>query len=78
MGAFRFSDIDRNIIVASTNMPDVEKSAMLVSSGSSVQRNHYSKSETGVDVYGSDNVYIDKVVTNEKVQLLVSTFVIRP
>ena len=30
---------------------------------------HYSKSEIGVDVFGSERVYIDKYVTNEVISL---------
>jgi len=71
MGAFRFSDVERNIIVASTNLEPMSKSPLTFEAEKTKQRKHYSQSEHGVDVYGSANVYVDNMVTNENVRFLV-------
>ena len=79
MGAFRFSYVDRGVIVASTNMegmlstdkdafdPLIERSNL-----GTWEVMHYSKSEIGVDVFGSEQVYVDKFVTNEVVHLSIN------
>jgi len=76
MGAFRFTDVDRGIIVASTNMNGMvhmdkdafDADAETPNEGRD-EMTHYSKSEIGVDVFGSELVYIDKYVTNEVISL---------
>ena len=74
MGAFRFSDVDRGVIVASTNMegmPSTDKDAFepLIDRPNSAtwEDMHYSKAERGVDIFGSEHVYVDMIVTNEVV-----------
>ena len=67
MGAFRFTDVDRNIIFASTDFDGLTKTA-ITKSQRTPQKAHYSKSDVA-DVYGSARVYIDKNVTNENVVL---------
>ena len=67
MGAFRFTDMDRNIVFASTDYPGLTKSPVAISrQRSAVQKPHYSKCDVG-DVYGEQFVHVDKNVTNERV-----------
>lgn len=69
MGAFRFTDIDRGIILASTGMDgmsNADKDAFDALSSREAEV-HYSKTEVGVDVFGSERVYVDKYVTRELV-----------
>jgi hypothetical protein len=69
MGAFRFTDIDRGIIMASTGMDkmsNADKDAFDALSSRNAEV-HYSRTEVGVDVFGSERVYIDKYVTRELV-----------
>jgi mannosyltransferase OCH1-like enzyme len=69
MGAFRFTDIDRGIIMASTGMDgmsNADKDAFDAMSSRDAEV-HYSRTEVGVDVFGSERVYIDKHVTRELV-----------
>ena len=70
MGAFRFSDVDRNIIVASTDFKGATKTPILQKTEGLKKRAHYSDSGDGVDVYGSAYVYVDNMVSNEEVTLM--------
>ena len=65
LGQLRFSDVDRVLLVASTDADKMITSPLKTTS----QRNgaHYSKSEK--DIMGSSEVYVDNLVTNEFVQL---------
>ena len=78
MGAFRFTDVDRGVVVASTNMEGMlptDKDAfdadiLEIPKETKSEVNHYSKAEIGVDIFGSERVYIDKFVANEVISLL--------
>jgi len=78
LGATRFTDPERNIIVASTDFPELSKSPL------GAQKNfdgmtgdmvgaleHYSYSSR-VPVWGTDFVYKDNLVTEERFQLKIS------
>ena len=69
MGSFRFSDVGRNLIVASTDMIGLSKKSVLNQRGSKyVRSQHYSETEFASDVYGHKGVYEDNLVVNEIVQ----------
>ena len=70
IGELRFTDIDRNILVASTNHDRFAKSPIEETTAkASTESVHYSKSDT--DIVGEYRVYKDDMVTNENVKLLV-------
>jgi mannosyltransferase OCH1-like enzyme len=78
-GAFRFSDSERNIIVASTQLEGLEKKPRVVRHASRgvIQRQqealatfkpitHYSETQKGVTVWGNKGVYRDNLVSPER------------
>lgn len=77
MEAHRISDVDRNIMVASTDMIDMNKSPLLppqviphlLRSEPPEIKKHYAYLEFVNEVFGSVDVYIDEQVTNEVVKL---------
>jgi hypothetical protein len=71
MNAFRFTDVDRNAIVASTDMIDLTTTP-LEPETKLRKPAHYSETEALDDVFGSKGVYIDKMVTNELIKLKVA------
>ena len=69
-GSFRFSDVARNLIVASTDMLGLSKQPLLDNSLRRAQaRSHYSETEFMSDIYGEKGVYKDSLVTNEDVAI---------
>lgn len=78
MGALRFSDIYRNLMVASTGMTELSKDPIhTVEEASRVQEEdtshiHYSQFEHVNDIFGAEGIYVDNLVTNEVVKLIVS------
>jgi hypothetical protein len=79
MGALRFSDVDRNMIVASTGMIELSKDPILsvdeiiaqAQKGEGTSHVHYSQFEHVNDVFGAEGIYVDNLVTNEEVTLVV-------
>lgn len=72
MNAFRFTDIDRNLIVASTDMIDLATTPLEARKESIRRPAHYSDTEALDDVFGTKGVYIDNMVTNELIKLEVA------
>lgn len=79
LGQFRISDIDRNMIFASTDLPGVSTSARTPLHMTNADRylgnlrqpqQHYSASKKGVAIWGSANVYKDDLVSNIVIRLL--------
>lgn len=76
MGALRFSDVDRNLMVASTGMTELSKDPIItmeelaqVQEAEQASHVHYSNFEHVNDVFGAEGIYIDSLVTNENVKL---------
>ena len=74
LGELRFSDVDRAVLVASTDQDKLIKKPMVFDTKDRENRptrqgEHYSKSET--DVMGTSGVYVDNLVTNEYVKLTI-------
>ena len=70
MGSFRFSDVDRNFIVASTDMIGLSKKPVFdVPLTNQVRSRHYSETEFASDIYGADGVYNDRLVIDESLKL---------
>lgn len=83
LGGMRFSDPDRNVIVASTNFEGLEKSARHIVHPSEAEKKrqeerktevhiHYSKATKGSFVWGSDGIYRDKLVSKFRINFLVN------
>lgn len=66
MGAQRFTDLDRNLLVAATDFPDDDRSKQANPS------EHYSKSQPPTGIYGIEKVYIDRNAANEDIQIFVA------
>lgn len=75
MGALRFSDVDRNLLVASTGMTELSKDPILTLEevaqirGEEASHVHYSSFEHVDDVFGAAGIYVDSLVTNENIKL---------
>ena len=72
LGELRFTDPDRNILVASTEQTLISKSATenyLTSVKKKVapmaEKSHYSSPQYASDIFGATGVYADSLVTNE-------------
>lgn len=73
MNAFRFTDMDRNLIVASTDMIDLTTTPLETKKNNNLRRSvHYSETEALDDVFGTKGVYKDNMVTNEEIRLKVT------
>jgi len=75
LGAFRFSDPERNILVASTELAGLSKSRMMYEGDrqkGSDKRPHYSISVRGQQLWGTHDVYVDYMDVDEEVSLIVS------
>jgi hypothetical protein len=70
IGELRFTDMDRNLLVASTNQDRFAKAPIEYTiTNASKESVHYSKSDT--DIVGEYRVYKDDIVTNQNVKLLI-------
>lgn len=80
LGAFRFSDPERNIMIATTELAGLNKSPTVYEKDAQhirgqtglKQKPHYSTSTQGQHIWGSRGVYADSLVENELVSLVVS------
>ena len=63
MGAHRFTDMDRHLIVASTDMPDYDDRPP--------SKEHYSKTHDKAGVYGLRKLYTDARRANEEIRFVV-------
>ena len=82
LGEMRFSDPERNVIVASTNLEGLEKSARNIANPTKAEKRrqqerkteaheHYSKATKGTFVWGSEGIYKDKLVSKFRIKFLV-------
>jgi hypothetical protein len=75
MGELRFTDVDRNILVASTDQTLLTKSPFETFASNLDHLNHqhakshYSTMEHSSDIFGTTDIYIDSLVTNENYKL---------
>jgi hypothetical protein len=78
LGGFRFSDPERNMIIASTDLHGLEKTARNIANPSQAERQrqeerdnrprgHYSKASHGSLVWGSTGIYKDSTVSNIRI-----------
>ena len=66
MGAHRFTLLEQNLIVFSTDFPDSDDREKLDS------YEHYSKTRVKFEIYGIDGVYKDKVRANDLMVVVVN------
>jgi hypothetical protein len=69
LGELRFTDLERNLLVASSNQDMFAKNPVSHESRHSYTPSHYSKSEC--DVVGSERTYRDSEVANERIRFIV-------
>ncbi len=80
LGAFRFSDAERDVIIASTDLPGLAKAPILYettqirrnSNSVQFQKPHYSISTRGQQLWGTHDVYTDDLVQDEVLTLNIS------
>jgi hypothetical protein len=65
MGEFRFTDVDRNLLVASTEFTMFVKKPLQKTESQPSMKAHYSSQEHISDIFGETGVYVDNLVTNE-------------
>lgn len=66
MGAHRFTLIEKNMVVAATDMPDYDDREQLEGDDS---QEHYSKTHVKTGIYGLDKLYIDSHKANEVIRI---------
>ena len=81
LGAFRFNDPERNVMIASTDLPSLSKAPLVYESNGPNLRSrnflkkskpHYSISTSGQQLWGTHDVYADDVVKNDVISFVVS------
>ncbi len=88
LGAFRFSDPERDVIIASTDLPGLTKAPILYDDvqqkdvtfantnlrigNTGTLKPHYSISTRGQQLWGTHDVYTDDLYTEEAVTLKIS------
>jgi hypothetical protein len=63
MGAHRFTLLEKNMVVAATDMPDYDDREHLE------DQEHYSKTHVKTGIYGLDKLYIDNHKANEVIRI---------
>ena len=72
LGELRFSDVDRNLLVASTEQTMITKNPFETYTSNLDHlehhhaKSHYSTKEHVNDIFGAVDIYTDTLVTNEK------------
>lgn len=66
MGAFRFTYTKKNLIIATTDMPDFDDRE---TNHKNVPVNHYSKIKQKGQVYGVSGLYKNNKIANENIQI---------
>jgi len=81
LGAFRFNDPERNVMIASTDLQGLSKTPMVYEKSENLrgkdaalvkQKPHYSISTAGDKLWGTHDVYTDDLITEEVISLAVS------
>ena len=65
MGAHRFTLLEKNLVVAATDMPDYDDRDKLQ------EKEHYSKTHVKTGIYGLEKLYEDNRKANEDIKLIV-------
>ena len=67
MGAHRFTYLERNLIVAATDIPDYDDRVTIEKAHG--LKDHYSKLRKKADLYGQEGLYTDNDIANENIRL---------
>jgi len=66
MGAHRFTWVEKNLVIAATDMPDYDDRQKLEGEDEE-QAAHYSKTLTRTDLYGETKVYVNRDIAHERI-----------
>ena len=66
MGAFRFTYIEKNLIMATTDMPDFDDRP---TDAKNIPSNHYSKVDKKGQVYGTSGLYKNLDIAHENIRI---------
>jgi len=66
MGSHRFTFLEKNLVVAATDLPDSDDRA-----NQETTKEHYSKTHVKAGIYGLDRLYTDNVRANEEMRFYV-------
>jgi hypothetical protein len=66
MGAHRFTLLDKNLVVAATDLPDADDRV-----NQEKPPEHYSKTHVKTGIYGLDVLYVDNEKANEELRFYV-------
>ena len=67
MGAHRFTFLEKNLVVAATDLPDADDRA-----NQEKPPEHYSKTHVKAGIYGLERLYTDNVKANEELRFYVN------
>mmetsp|Transcript_27550 Transcript_27550/g.66993 ORF Transcript_27550/g.66993 Transcript_27550/m.66993 type:complete len:143 (+) Transcript_27550:174-602(+) len=67
MGAHRFTFLEKNLVVAATDLPDADDRA-----NQEKPPEHYSKTHVKAGIYGLERLYADNVKANEELRFYVN------
>jgi hypothetical protein len=74
MGAHRFTNVQQNLVVAATDLPDSNDRANLESKSTGQGGGeHYSKTHARTGIYGLEGLYVDKRQANEDIRIVLDT-----
>jgi hypothetical protein len=68
MGAHRFTFLEKNLVVAATDLPDSDDR----DKQAKPPAEHYSKTHVKTGVYGVDKLYVDQKKANEELRFYVN------
>ena len=71
MGAHRFTNLEKNLVVCATDLQDADDRASSKNKGAKTE--HYSKTHAKTGIYGLENLYTDNSRVNEDVRFSVAT-----
>lgn len=67
MGAHRFTFLEKNLVVAATDLPDADDRA-----NQEKPPEHYSKTHVKAGIYGLERLYTDSLKANEELRFYVN------
>jgi Glycosyltransferase sugar-binding region containing DXD motif len=71
MGAHRFTWLERNLVVAATDLPDSnDRENLKDKQGGGGGGEHYSKTHAKIGIYGLQGLYVDKTRADEEIRLV--------
>ena len=68
MGAHRFTFLEKNLVVAATDLPDADDRR-----NQEKPQEHYSKTHVKTGIYGLERLYVDSKKANEELRIYVDS-----